>query len=329
MSNERIAEALALKISDYRSGEIVVPDADHVLRWARQFPESVRAGVLSETDHVLERTYCSRATATNFLNGLLTNAALAGLDPATFWHQANLLEIQQQGHSQSEMLALFRQLMVAKYGAPPAGPNSDVFVYIDDAIFTGNRIGNDLEAWLKSAAPQTAKVHIIVLALHKLGSWQLGNRLSKIAKELGKDIKFTTWRIGEIENRKAYRDASEILWPVSLPQSAAEYAGGKFPFEPRKPGGTKSPFSSESARQLLEDALLEAGMRIRSFSANPAAIIRPLGYGPFGVGFGSTIVTYRNCPNNAPLALWWGDPTAGHLHPLSKWYPLVQRKTYG
>jgi hypothetical protein len=35
------------------------------------------------------------------------------------------------------------------------------------------------------------------------------------------------------------------------------------------------------------------------------------------LGFGSLIVTYRNCPNNAPLALWVDHP----------WYPLFPRTT--
>ncbi len=35
------------------------------------------------------------------------------------------------------------------------------------------------------------------------------------------------------------------------------------------------------------------------------------------LGFGSLVVTFRNCPNNAPLALWVGDP----------WYPLFPRTT--
>lgn len=34
------------------------------------------------------------------------------------------------------------------------------------------------------------------------------------------------------------------------------------------------------------------------------------------LGFGSMLVTFRNCPNNSPLALWAGDP----------WYPLFPRK---
>lgn len=104
----------------------------------------------------------------------------------------------------------------------------------------------------------------------------------------------------------------------------------KFPFEPRQPGGKLqyNVFSSEEGRQLLERELLLAGMRIRAFCKNPNRALRPLGFSSFALGFGSMIVTFRNCPNNCPLALWWGDPHAGLNHPFSKWYPLFPRKTY-
>lgn len=35
------------------------------------------------------------------------------------------------------------------------------------------------------------------------------------------------------------------------------------------------------------------------------------------LGFGSLIVTFSNCPNNAPLAFWVDSP----------WYPLFPRAT--
>jgi hypothetical protein len=114
-----------------------------------------------------------------------------------------------------------------------------------------------------------------------------------------------------------------------LPAEAAGYHQGRFPLEPRAPGGTGQFFSSETRRSVLEQAFLKAGLRIRSFSANPHAALRPLGFSPFGVGFGSLFLSFRNCPNNAPLALWWGDHTKPSWHPFSKWYPLVPRKTYG
>jgi ATP-dependent DNA helicase RecQ len=38
------------------------------------------------------------------------------------------------------------------------------------------------------------------------------------------------------------------------------------------------------------------------------------------------LVTYRNCPNNAPLVLWYGNPSLPRSHPLSKWWPLFPRR---
>src|SRR5690606_18685353 len=107
-------------------------------------------------------------------------------------------------------------------------------------------------------------------------------------------------------------------------------AAQRFGFEPRTAGGkTEHPvFSGEDGRQLLEREMLIAGVRIRGFAANPKDIVRPLGYGPFSLGFGATVVTYRNCPNNCPLAWWWGDPSQPSHSPLSKWYPLFPRKVY-
>ncbi|MBN1545564.1 MAG: hypothetical protein JW902_02780, partial [Syntrophaceae bacterium] len=137
-----------------------------------------------------------------------------------------------------------------------------------------------------------------------------------------------------IENRKTYRNISEVLWPTTLPDNdmLRKYVSeeDKFPFEPRKPGGKliNDIFSSEDGRQLLERELLLAGMKIRGYCQNPKKVIRPLGFSAFGLGFGSMILTFRNCPNNCPLALWWGDPNAAPNHPFNKWYPLLPRKTY-
>ena len=125
-----------------------------------------------------------------------------------------------------------------------------------------------------------------------------------------------------------------MLWPAVIPDDAdlltymAEEQ--KFPFQTRHAGGKikQDVFSSEEGRQLLERELLLAGVRIRSFCQNPKRVMRPLGFCVFGLGFGSLIVTFRNCPNNSPLALWWGDPDAGLSSPLSRWYPLLPRKTY-
>ncbi|MCX2524734.1 hypothetical protein OQ287_10840 [Larsenimonas sp. GH2-1] len=101
----------------------------------------------------------------------------------------------------------------------------------------------------------------------------------------------------------------------------------RFPFEPRNPiKNTVFPFSSEAGRQVLESEFFIAGAKIIAKIENRNSFMRPLGFSNFGLGFGSMIFTYRNCPNNCPLAMWWGDPevTMGALH----WYPLLMREGY-
>lgn len=169
---------------------------------------------------------------------------------------------------------------------------------------------------------------MILIALHSSGWWYITNTRLKASVE-AKNIDLQFWRANEIENRLYKKDESEVLWPVTVPAEAtvqAYVAGlGAGKVQLRNPSGPNSVFSSEEGRQILEQEFMIAGAKIRAMS-NPKDFYRPLGCGNFGVGFGSTIVTYRNCPNNTPLAMWWGDGSK-QASALS-WYPLLPRKTY-
>lgn len=332
-----LLENVAKTISDYRVGELTSPTPEHVDRWVRQFGKDAQVPLLREVAHVLGQTYFSKQGITKFLSGETTNAALVGNNPSAFWRSANFLDVQQDGSSQKDMLKFFDAALYKEFGfrIGECGSQGGPFIYIDDAIFSGNRVGNDLCDWMSfGSAPAQAVVHVLVLATHTLGEWQLKERLKKHANEVGKNITFGVWRLVSLENRKAYADTSEVLWPAVLPANAALQAyvasEQRFPFKARQSGGKLkiNVFSSEASRQLLESELLLAGIKILSSCQNASRIMRPLGYSAFGLGFGATIATYRNCPNNCPLALWWGDPTAPAYNPLSKWYPLMPRKTY-
>lgn len=331
-----LLDSIAHTIKDYRAGDLAEPTPEHVDTWIRQFGADVQVALLREMNHVLKQTYFSQSAVRNFFSRLIDNKRLVGKTPLEFWKATHLLDIQNDGHSQTEIGKIFSEELERKCGitADECGASGGTFLYLDDALFSGNRIQNDLFAWIADSAPPAATVHIVVIVAHCYGEWICKKRLNKEAKEAGKQLEFHFWAVARLENRKAYRDKSEVLWPSELPDNATLRAYLKektrFPFEARTPGGQteRQIFSSEEGRQLLERELLLAGMRIRSLSQNPSPILRPLGFSPFGLGFGSMIVTYRNCPNNAPLALWWGDPGALQGHPLSQWYPLVQRKTY-
>ncbi|MBZ0070861.1 MAG: hypothetical protein K8I04_03920 [Gammaproteobacteria bacterium] len=288
---------------------------------------------MRELDHVLQKTYVNKDTVSGFLKELVKNKKLAGEDPCAFWASAHFLSIQDNGHSQKEILEIFDAELHAqcKLRVKDCGRDGGAYIYLDDVMFSGNRVGNDLVKWIKEQASMEATVHVIVAAIHTSGEYMVGKRIKEAIADSGKKIEIHYWRSLNIENRKYYKNDSEVLWPCEVPDDelVKQYLAKphKFPFEPRKPGGKLGPFSCEEGRQLLEREFLIAGLKIRSFSEHPKDVMRPLGFSPFGLGFGSMIATFRNCPNNTPLALWWGDPeaTSGPFH----WYPLLPRKTYG
>lgn len=329
-----LLESIARTIKDYRKGEIHEPTAQHVDRWIRQFDTALHIPMLRELDHVLDNTYFSRTFVSDFFLHQIKHEKLAGTKPCEFWRAAHLLNIQQKGHSQTEILKLFREKLEAQCGVSvnDCGSADGSYIYLDDVLFSGSRIGTDLKAWTMDDAPASANVHVLVIASHRLGEWLCFKGLRETAAAVGKKINFDCWAAVRFENRFKYRNKSEVLWPATVPEDAGVKAyiaqQTRFPFQPRQPGGKleHDVFSSEEGRQLLERELLLAGIRILEGCADPKPIIRPLGFSAFGLGFGSMIVTYRNCPNNCPLALWWGDPnaTSGPFH----WYPLLPRNTY-
>lgn len=325
--------SVASVIQTYRRGDLAEPTPEHVERWLRQFTSDQQLPFLREFDHVIRQTFITRRNVKNFLRNLVTSQGLVGDDPTTYWSSANFLNIQQNGQSQTEMLTLFSQCLedVCSLGLDACGDDEGDFIYLDDVMFSGNRVGNDLGTWIVNHAPQSAKVHVIVAAWHTLGQFLVERKLKEIIRQSGKKVTVKYWRAFTVENKKARKNSSEVLWPAVVPQVAEvlTYVAQptQYPFEPRQPSAAAiQPFSSEAGRQILESEFLIAGAKIRAMSENPKQSMRPLGFSPFGVGFGSMIVTYRNCPNNCPLAMWWGDPeaTSGALH----WYPLLQREGY-
>lgn len=325
--NERTAllASIAETIKDYRAGELPPPTPEHVDRWIQQFDREVQLQMLREMDYVLKQTYFSLAKVTNFLRDLVRTEKLVGQDPCAFWRTVNFLDIQQGGNSQTEMLELFDKVLQEQCGFRVAecGVESAVYLYLDDGLFTGNRIRRDLEAWIATDSPAAASLHVVTIALHSGGQHYANGRIRNALTAARKGCAITWWRAIELEDRKAYSDTADVLRPTSIPDDAAvqNYVRGmKHPPTIRRPGnvGGKSLFSSDAGKQLLEQEFLKAGARIRGLCQNLGDTQRPLGHMTLEtLGFGSLIVTFRNCPNNAPLALWVGDP----------WYPLLPRTT--
>lgn len=333
--NERytLLQSVANTISTYRHGELEQPTPEHVGRWLEQFTPENQLPFIREFDHVLKQTFITEANIWQFLNSLVTFEDLVGNDSREFWLSANFLDIQSNGHSQSEMIKCFSSCLMYSFGfsTSECGKMGGDYIYLDDIMFSGGRVSNDLKNWIKTSAPQQAKVHVIVAAKHSLGMFLSERHLNQAIDESGKSIEIEFWSSCTLENTLANRNNSQVLWPSRVPNDdiVQRYINQphKYPLELRLPTQTTVfPFSSEEGRAVLESEFLIAGAKILSRAENPKASLRPLGYSGFGVGFGSMLVTYRNCPNNCPLAMWWGDSStnSGAL----SWYPLLAREGY-
>ena len=321
----RLLASIATTIEDYKKNSIRSPTPEHVDQWVSQFQEISQLPILREMDHVLKKTYISRKKTKRFLRTVFRTKEFVGNAPCEFWNDVRLLDIQEAGRSQKEILALFSKILEKKCGTEILEcvdePHS--FLYFDDGLFTGNRILFDLRRWIEEDAPVEAKVHIVVIALHTGGEYYAKTKIEEFAKNNRKNINFHWWRMMTLEDRRYYTSTSDVLRPVELPDDhdVRNYVNSMV-YHPtlRTPGniGDGKIFSSDAGRQVLEREFLIAGVRIREMCPHLNRYQRPLGNTLLDtLGFGSLVVTFRNCPNNAPLALWAGDP----------WYPLFPRTT--
>jgi len=322
-----LLDKIADLIADYREGELGFPmNVAHVDRWVRQFASDVHETILVELSHVLERTYIGREEMQKAVMAVATDSYLTGGNHARFWRNALVMPMQTRGRSQHEMVALVDEALKSacgtslyEEGSGPPGP----YVYLDDFSFSGETIGNDLAGWIRSDAPQVADIVIYTLARHRRGMAKALRDINRVADFVRKDIRVTWLSRVEFEDRFPTPYSPDVLRPTEPPEEAvteAYMAGLRQPMY-RKPGqtGTLGLYSSEEGRSLLEQYLLVAGAHVlqRCPKLNYRNM-RPLGYDTWdSTGFGSMLVSYRNCPNNAPLALWAGDP----------WYPLFPRRT--
>jgi len=323
-STPNLRAAVAALIADYRAGEIPTLDSVHVDRWVSQFPSAVREPILLELLHVFGRTYFTRANVQTFIDSIVLNANFVGPNPGQFWQGVKVLNLQTAGNSQRDMIALLAESLQRQCGLAltSCGVTPHTYLYLDDVLFSGGRIRSDLVNWVTGIAPAKAKLAVLIIGSHTLGQWYSGNKIVEAAKAAGKTIDLSWWRAVAFEDRKSEINNSDVLRPVAVPADPATQAYvaslGGAPLI-RAVGG-KSPlgiFSGEAGRHLLEQEFLAAGVRVRGVCPYFDKYMRPLGRMMFeSLGFGSTIVTYRNCPNNAPLVFWADHP----------WYPLFPRK---
>ena len=239
----------------------------------------------------------------------------------------NFFKDQKRGNSQREMVEVFDGVIseTLAFSVEDCGSDGGPWVYFDDAIFTGTHVRWDLIEFVTHTAPEDCVLHIIVIANHPARVVYTERELQRAAKAAGKKLTTSWWRAKTFETR-AWQD-TEVLLPSALPDDehvatlVQQLKDLGHPAELRKVVTTSANgvFSGDDARNLVERELLIAGARLKYELAPQLKENHwPLGYDVLKcMGFGSMLVTFRNCANNCPLALWCGDP----------WTPLFPRNT--
>ncbi len=296
--------------------------------WIEQFDASSRVELLESLTRTLSRTFIRRNDVEAYFEQSISNKA--------FWSNAYLVTPPGiQGESGKIFTELVRKRVKQKFDIDLFEDyelcwlNDDNQVFVDDAVFTGIRVLKDYDSdwknwkrvW-KTPNDETYERHLQLYVWtylrHRSGENRIREALMEDAHRRGISVSISFRSKLVYEDRLECADASDVLWPRL---GANGLASAESEEEVRARRSTQfvatQVFDNARIRDVLEDQLLNAGRDIISRFNN--TIWAPLGRGRQPFGFGSLSVTYRNCPNNAPLALWWS---------LQNWSALFPRDGY-
>jgi hypothetical protein len=330
-----IIESIVEIANDYKDGYIM--NNLHVENWISQFDDETQIPILTEVENTLRNYYVSKADAYNFLQGLLDIKEIFSSNFLNSYKNIRFLDIQERGNSQKDLLELMNNVLEDTYGigVDECGIETpSTYIYLDDCLYSGNRVYRDIQKWIKNAEPNT-ELHLIFYGMYNSNFNYRNNQIKDLCSN--KKIKYYFWRLKEINNN-IFGDQVDICWPANV-----EYSDDVYDFidnldEKRTDKQRENIsllrdinkqlnselFSNSHNRAILEREFLEKGVYIYNLIENPNDSMKPMGYDyNHSLGFGSMFITYRNIANNCPIVLWWGDKEK--QYPINQWYPLFPR----
>lgn len=325
VANQSIEKLVSI-VKDYKR---ITFDEGHVRKWLDQFDKEDHNLILDELSLILEKTYVSEEKEKTFLK----NQCKKLIEFKENGKEYKFLNIQSLGESQKHLLERFDEVIKenSQYSLSSLEASSQIenYVYLDDAMYTGNKVKRDIENWSAGINVSSVKeLYIIVYASHEKNLKYIKSELEKMLPNskivIDSVLKFNNNNGHECyslsgdailsENGKTYVD--QIVDFRSEPQEMY------YPLLRKVKKYDEGYFSNDENRKRIELIFFEKGLEI-TFSAKEQ--FRPFGYDfQHTLGFGSYLINYRNIANNCPAVFWWGD-IKGHKG-INNWYPLFPRK---
>ncbi|URO00934.1 hypothetical protein NB069_08730 [Leclercia adecarboxylata] len=329
---EKLKESISSTLSDYRHVPPGGMNAEHVSRWIDQFDPADRRFILEETDRILSRGYIAKKDYKRIIRELVEDEKNKEVfDDSAF------LNIQEDGFSQNELIEELGDkypdelYTVTRESSRRWVTSFKRFIYFDDVCFSGRKAYDDLSWLIYKFDLKDVKILLHFLSGHTFASWNIRKEIESAFPGRNISIIVNEGEFGDVENRLKYNASSGVFWPVEQNVIIPKWIN-----EPKKFTGacrdgfvSGDDFPDERRRNKFESILTATGFEILRHSDNIKKGIKPLGFSTFpGVGFGGTTFTYRNCPNNVPLAFWWGNYERSGGRALACWYPLMKRIVY-
>jgi len=298
-----LLQSLAQTIADYRYSEIPPMSTRHVENWLNQFDTEDQPVILAEMDTLMMRFYFSRYRIKECLSSFLKNDVIGFENPTKVLSHTRFLQVQRQGNSQQALLVIMDEILASDYGIRLSSCGVDhvqVYVYIDDCLYTGSRIrydltqGDDAPAWIPKEAPPNCTLIVYNIGVHLFGMNYVDPLIRSAAREKGISVSRKYSML--IDNRRTATTELAFLWPEQIVDDQAVHSYTTelvafltekgWPtnslFRPVAIPGEEMLFSSSHARQVVERAFLKKGIQLATAGHQKAESIRPLGFEKIG-----------------------------------------------
>ena len=343
---EQLIQKIYSTLQDYRADEkqpTLRISPERIKLWVNQFNENDRMFILSELSCILQKRYCSKDRAREFVLQFIEKMTndLKYPNVQSFLHNAVFLDLQPIGKSQKKILELINELIQKNYGMSLLDCGSIApkhFIYVDDILCTGNTLFQDIKEWAESSYV-TNKTHLqaiennevdvtfVYLFLHiknyRKKKAEFKNKLSAVIAN-----KHRKYCLYEVDNSSDYYAVLDFVFPIDevLSQIILDYkdkiieevdaytiskAWKKVEndfFRTKGKPKKEVLFSSPENRIRFETIMLLKGIEILNNANTKLKTIRALGYSlpsQKNFGFGALYFTWRNVANNTPLVFWY------------------------
>lgn len=354
MSQGQNIDDLHQIIKGYRNDDGIYISTADIERWSAQFGDDADF-IITETTHLFSETYFNKNKITKKIHELFAKIVdeLYESDWRRFSSDCVLLNLQEAEKSQKAFVEIGTEIINSRI-APETHSNlsgdKKTFIYLDDITATGGTIISKLLPWIRDNFNELFNEKIKLIVYHTcVLKWELGNCKYRLIKQLGekygcdktesviknKIIWKESYKIENITtNNKSILNLvkpDKMYFPeieeyhnelINTPYGIYDRRFANQALRPPGSPAVEKFYSSPENRNRFEKLILQHSYAIMQDGTdiNEKPNRRPLGYtvpSHATLGSGCLFATWRNAPNNMPLAFWLQT---------ANWTPLLQRK---